>query len=292
MVFNPGTDVFNQPLRDAWWTPGWTAQNQSYIPVPPSQFQEQGFPPGLIYVTVIGNYFDLDGNGNSGFLTFWPSSSLFITAGGGSTVLEQRFAGQNESFIGMNQLGNGKIFIWNGQLAVTLLATDQPNVTSMTPASFSYHVTENFIGGREYDITVPSADMANNTTGTDINSLIVPGSLVGQTLPNQTFPAFATENVVANVTELVGILVPPGSASIGNPTQYPVQFAFTTSQNQTPSSWNNGAWVTSSAPYITEILVGPANGGLVLAKGTYGIWVRVVTPTQVPAIEIGTLTLT
>src|SRR5579862_2203982 len=102
MTFNPGTDVFNQPLRDAWWTSGWTAQNQSYIPVPANEFQEQGFPPGLAYVTVIGNFFDLDGNGNSGFFTFWPSSSLTITTSGGTATLEQRFAGQNESFIGMN----------------------------------------------------------------------------------------------------------------------------------------------------------------------------------------------
>jgi hypothetical protein len=291
MVFNPGTDTFNQPLRDAWWTPGWTAQNQSYIPVPPSQFQQQGFPPSMIYINIIGNFFDMDGSGTSGFLTFWPSSSLTVTETGGYAVLEQRFAGQNENIIGMNTLGNGKIYLWNGQLAVALLATDQPNVT-MSPSSFSYHVLENFIGGREYDITVPSSAFANNVTGTDINTLIVPGSIVGQTLPNQTFPAFATENVVANLTELVGILVPPGSATVGNPTQFTVQFAFTATNVASPVTWYNGTWVTTSAPYIAQLLVGPANGGLVLAKGTYGIWARIVTPTQVPAIEVGTLTLT
>lgn len=292
--FNPGTDTFNQPLRDAWWTPGWTAQNQSYIPVPPNQFMEQGFPPGLIYVSLVGNYFDLEGNGNSGYLTFWPSSSLTITTGSpaGTAILEQRFAGQNEGLLGMNQLGNGKIYLWNGQLLVGLLATDQPNVTVMTPSTFTYHVKENFIGGREYDITVPSSAASNNTLGTDINSLIVPGSIVGQTLPNQTFPAFSTQNVIANLTELVGLLIPPGSATIGNPTQFAVQFAFTATQNATPVTWYTGTWVTSSAPYVAEILIGPANGGIVLAKGTYGIWAQIVTPTQVPAIEVGTLTLT
>jgi hypothetical protein len=210
----------------------------------------------------------------------------------GTTILEQRFAGENETMLGMNQLGNGKIYIWNGQLQVGLLATNQPNVTTMAPSTFSYHVKENFIGGREYDITVPSTAASNNTLGTDINSLIVPGSIVGQTLPNQTFPAFATENVVANLTELVGILVPPGSATLGNPTQFAVQFAFTSSQFATPSTWYSGTWVTSSAPYIAQILIGPANGGTVLAAGTYGIWARIITPTQVPAIEVGTLTLT
>ncbi len=264
MSFNPGTDTFSQPLRDAWWTPGWTAQNQSYIPVPPNQFQEQGFPPGLVYINVIGNYFDLDGNGNSGFLTFWPSSTLTITAGSpaGTAILEQRFAGLNENMLGMNQFGNGKIYLWNGQLTVALLATDQPSVTSMFPSTFSYHVLENFIGGREYDITVPSSAISSNTTGTDINSLIVPGSIVGQSLPSQTFPAFATENIVVSLTELVGVLIPPGSATIGNPAQFQVQFSFTATQNAVPSTWYNGIWATTSAPYIAEILVGPSNGGI------------------------------
>lgn len=282
MVFNPGTDTFNQPLRDAWWTPGWTAQNQSYIPVPPNQFAEQGFPPGLVYVSLVGNYFDLDGNPLSGFLTFWPSTSLTFTVSGGTATLEQRFAGQNESFLGMNTWGSGKIYLWNGQLAVALLATDNAN---MTPSSFSYHVLENFPGGREYDIIVPKVDVSSNTTGTDINSLIVPGSIVGQSLPNQTMTAVSTEYVIANITELVGLL------NVGNPTGFTVQFAFVSTNTAPTTQWVNGAWATSSSPYIAQILVGPANGGIVLAKGTYGIWVQIVTPSQVPAIEIGTLTI-
>lgn len=281
MTFNPGTDTFNEPLRSAWWTPGWTAQNQSYIPVPPGQFASQGFPPNLVYVNIIGNYFDLDGNPASGYLTFWPSSSLTFTIGGGTSTLEQRFAGMNQSFLGINNLGTGKMFLWNGQLAVALLATDNSN---MTPSSFSYHVIENFaLGGREFDIIAPKADAASNTTGTDINSLIVPGSIVGQPLPNQTLAAVSTEFVTANVTEIVGMLQ-------GNPTAFPVQFAFVPTVAEPTNQWVNGVWATSSAPYIAQILVGPANG-IVLAKGIYGIWVQVVTSTQVPAIEIGTLTI-
>lgn len=286
MSQNAGIDFFNQPLRDAWWTPGWTAQNQSYIPVPPNQFQQQGFPPNLIYINIIGNYFDTDGNGTTGYLTFWPSSSLTISETGGYVTLEQRFAGQNENIIGMNTWGNGKIYLWNGQLAVALLATDQPNVT-MVPSAFSYHVVEKFAGGREYDITIPSAKSVNNVTGTDINTLIVPGSIVGQLLPNQTISAVSTEYVIANITELVGLL-----DVIGDPTIYQVQFAFVSTNTQpTGGQWINGAWATHAAPFMAQILVGPANSGVVLAKGVYGIWVRVVTPTQVPAIEIGTLTI-
>lgn len=281
------TDTFNQPLVDAWWTPGWTAQNQSYLAVPPNQFSEQGFPPGMVYVSVIGNYFDLNGNFASGYLTFWPSSALTISTSGGTAILEQRLAGSNENILGMNQLGNGKIYLWNGQLQVALLATDQPNVTSMIPSNFTYHVLENFpLGGREFDITVPSADASNNNTGTDINSLIVPGSIVGQTLPNQSIAAVSTDFVIANLTELVGMVS-------GNPTSYPVQFAFvSTNTEPTSGQWHNGSWATSSAPYIAQILIGPSNSGIVLAKGIYGIWVQIVTASTVPAIEIGTLTIT
>lgn len=292
MTINPGTDTFNQPLRDAWWTPGWTAQNQSYIPVPGQPFTSQGFPPGLVYVNVIGNYFDLDGNPTSGFLTFWPSSALTMTVAGGTSILEQRFAGQNELFLGMNTFGTGKMYLWNGQLAVGLLASDQPNITTMIPSSFTYHVLENFtFGGREFDIKIPSTLSSNNTTGTDLNTLIVPGSIVGQPLPNQTLAAISTDFVVANLTELVGILTPFVSPAPANPTIYPVQFAFSPTTVQPTSGWINGQWVTSSAPYIAQLLVGPA-GGTVLAKGIYGIWVQVITGTQVPAIEIGTLTIT
>lgn len=166
---NPGIDVFNQPLRDAWWTPGWTAQNQSYLPVPPNQFQAQGFPPGLVYVTVVGNYFDTNGNPMSGYLTFWPSTDVSVTVSGGTTRFPQRLAGQNNSFQGTNQFGTGRIYLWNGQLQVTLMATDNAN---MTPSSFTYHVTEHFFGGLEYDISVPSI-YSSTTGGVDINTLVV-----------------------------------------------------------------------------------------------------------------------
>lgn len=167
MPQNPGIDVFNQPLRDAWWTPGWTSQNQSYIPVPPNVFLEQGFPPGLTYVTVTGNYFDMDGNPLSGFFTFWPNAAITVNYTGGTAVFPQRFVGFNNSFQGINQFGSGKVYLWNGQLSVNLLATDNPN---MTPSTFTYHVKQHFLGGDEFDIQVP---IANAGTLTDINSLII-----------------------------------------------------------------------------------------------------------------------
>ena len=279
MSQNLGIDTFDQPLRDAWWTPGWTAQNQSYIPVPPNQFTEQGFPPGLTYVTLIGNYFDLDGNPMSGFLTFWPSTSVSITASGGTAYFPQRFVGQNESFVGMNQFGSGKVYLWNGQLSVTLLAT---NNTGQIPSTFTYLVTENFFEGNTYSITVPTTT-ANLT---DIHTLIIPGSQSNNPpMAVQEIPVIATEYVIADVTELVGGLPL-------NPTTYTVQFAFTTGMSEpTSGQWHSGQWITSSPPYTAQILVGPQNGGLPLGVGTYTIWVQVLTSTQVPVTSIGILTI-
>jgi hypothetical protein len=284
MTFNPGIDVFDQPLRDAWWTPGWTAQNQSYIPVPPGPFQEQGFPPNLTYVTLTGNYFDADADFISGYLTFWPSSALTITESGGTTYLPQRFVGLNLTAMGTNKLGSGKVHLWNGQLSVNLLATDQPAVgVSMTPSTFTYHVKEHMYEGQEYDITVPSSFAS---TGVDIHSVIVAGSNVPDSDDTmQRIAAISTEYVSANLTMIAGNLP-------SNPTSYPVNFAFMTGVNEPGNTdWVAGSWVGSLAPYIGQILVGPANGGHVLPVGVYSVWVQIVTPQQVPVIQIGTLVI-
>lgn len=288
MTFNPGIDTFDQPLRDAWWTPGWTSQNQSYIPVAPNPFQLQGFPPSLNYVTVSGNYFDLDGNPLSGYLTFYPSSALTITASGGTTYLPQRYVGMNLSQMGSNQFGNGKVYLWNGQFAVSLLATDN---SGMTPTTFTYCVVEHFLYGNNYSISVPSA----TTSPTDIHSLIIPGTYgtCSNCANNNTAPsniigmnlaAVSTEFITANITAMMG--------GVGiNPTSYPVNFAFTTTSEPQAGQWHAGTWATNSAPYIAQILVGPANGALSLPVGNYQIWVEIVTSTQVPVLQIGTLTV-
>jgi hypothetical protein len=280
MTFNPGTDTFDQPLRDAWWTPGWTAQNDSYIPVPANQFKEQGFPPGLTYVTVSGNYFDLDGNFISGYVSFWPSSQIAITVGGGTATFPQRFVGMSNNQVGLNGFGDGRCYLWNGQLSVTLLATDNAN---MTPATFSYHVKEHWFEGQEYDINVPSSFAS---TGVDINSLIIPGSQIGiSPAASQTIAAISTQYMAADITAMAG--------GIGaNPTGYPVFFAFMSGTSE-PSlnSWTQGQWAGTSSPYIAQILIGPANGGLALPVGSYTVWAQIVTPTQVPAAQVGTLVI-
>lgn len=52
-----------------------------------------------------------------------------------------------------------------------------------------------------------------------------------------------------------------------------------------PSSWNAATWEVDPGPvYWASILVGPANGGVVLAAGAYVIAVRVTDNPAVPVL--------
>ena len=72
-----------------------------------------------------------------------------------------------------------------------------------------------------------------------------------------------------------------------DPTGAEVLFAFTplTYPVTQPASedWVTGSWVTFPGPaYWAECTVGPANGGVVLAIGTWTGWVKVVDPAVTP----------
>ena len=280
-----GIDYQGQPLLDAWWTPGWSAQNKDYPQVPLNQNAPQGFPQNLNYVTVIGNYFDTQANPLSGYLTFWPSSSLTFIQNGIVTYMPQRFSGINQTVIGMNQLGSERIYLWYGALSVSLLATDNLN---MTPSSFTYHVKENFKGGNQYDIIVPGADA---TSSVYLNSLIIPGTIRPSddvidpcdTDSDDTVRIAVTSNqyLAADVTAISA-----GASFI--PTGLPVYFAFMAGASQPANSdWVLGNWANNSAepPYVASILIG--QNGHVLTAGTYKVWVKVVAGTQVPVTPSG-----
>lgn len=163
-----GIDYQNQPLYDAWWTPGWTAQNDAYNAVPANVYASPGYPSTATQMIVTGNFFDFDGSPLSGYFTFWPSSPVTFNVAGVITEMPQRYCGYNLSLLGMNQMGDGKIHLDHGRLAVQLLATDCPGTT---PSSFTYHVKEHFFEGNEYDITVSHL----NPSPVDIHDLILTG---------------------------------------------------------------------------------------------------------------------
>jgi hypothetical protein len=279
-----GVDYQHQPLLDAWWTPGWSAQNKDYVQVPVGTLTEPGFPSGLTYVTVTGNYFDTSGNPLSGYMTFWPSSALTFIVNGGTTYMPQRFSGTNQTLLGLNQMGDGKIYLWYGQLQVALLATDNAN---MSPVSFTYHVVEHYYKGRQYDIAVPSAD---SSVFTDINSLIIPGSIcqASEEIPERdnqdriSIPVSSSQYLAADITTI--------TAGMGwNPTSYPVNFAFISGPTQPASNqWITGQWANDQVPYVAQIMMGP--NGYALSAGTYQIWVQVIGPGgQQPVMPVGWL---
>jgi hypothetical protein len=82
-----------------------------------------------------------------------------------------------------------------------------------------------------------------------------------------------------------------------NPTALTVQMAFVdgwskpADEDWNPASW---AWTTSAnGYYAAQCLVGPENDGVVLAVGTWNVWVQVTGSPEVPVlVSGGTLTIT
>lgn len=74
-----------------------------------------------------------------------------------------------------------------------------------------------------------------------------------------------------------------------NPTGDVVQFAFmptspTPSSDPGPGDWHNGSWDTVAPnTYNAQVLVGPKNGGVSLAKGVeYYVWIHIAdTPEDI-----------
>lgn len=172
----PGIDTYDQTIQDAWWTPGWTSQNQAWIPAPPN-----GLNPGnpqVTYVNVTHRYFDMDNNPLGGFLTFMPSDSATLTISGTSWRMPKRLTGIPLPVIigpggpgwATNQFGSGKCYIQGGLLAVALMPTDISGLVTDGGQPLTYTVTEHMQNGSQYTITVPSA----SANGVDLGTLIVP----------------------------------------------------------------------------------------------------------------------
>jgi hypothetical protein len=102
-------------------------------------------------------------------------------------------------------------------------------------------------------------------------------------MPTLTQPAQSSQPVEQQV-------IPPSGVT---PTSDPVFLAFVamptygspTMPASTSSAWNAASWITdSSGNYWASVMVGPNNGGVVLATGSYAIAVKVVDPAATPCI--------
>lgn len=179
-----GTYNADDDLVAPWWIPGWTAQNrtQAQFEITPGSGNVlgPGFPTNLAFVKITGAYFDGNSSGIPGFLTIMMSDSITVVDGSNSFRMPQRLTGtMNQALpFAYNNWGNGQLFLRLGRLAIEVFATDQTasgsTITTDSGSPLTYWVTEHMLGGRTFQISVPSSDAPGPV---DINSLIVAGSV-------------------------------------------------------------------------------------------------------------------
>lgn len=77
-----------------------------------------------------------------------------------------------------------------------------------------------------------------------------------------------------------------------NPTADTVQMAFILN-GASPGSgdWKSAIWTTVNGVYYACCLVGPGSGGVVLAVGSYKVWVKITDNPEVPVRAPGNLTV-
>lgn len=70
-----------------------------------------------------------------------------------------------------------------------------------------------------------------------------------------------------------------------NPTADVVEVAFMApGVDPAGPDWHAASWETAATSYYARLLVGPV-GGLVLAVGTYHMWIRITDAPEVPVLE-------
>lgn len=73
-----------------------------------------------------------------------------------------------------------------------------------------------------------------------------------------------------------------------DPTADPVSMAFLPNGvSPTSGDWHNATWQTIGGVNYAVCLVGPANGGVVLALGTWACSVKVTDDPEVPVLTAG-----
>ena len=210
--------------------------------------------------------------------------------------------------------GSGKIFIYEGLLVARLYATDNLNMVTDNLQPLTYHVIEHFLGGRQYDITVPTSTsgapiqlsdciIPSTIEPTKYSAIDVLGSALEDfyqqaanldlvlpalpALPVQTINSLSTDYVQIDVTAALT------SGQLVNPSVDDISVAFMPSSSGLPavSDWNAAVWVNPSgpAPYLAQLLIGPDNGGVPVASGVYKIYVQLVDFPQVLVQLVGLL---
>lgn len=182
------SDTLVQP----WFIKGWNAQDipEDTEVAGTSSFLGPGFPQNLAFTNITGQYFDGNSSGIPGFLTVYMSDNITVVDGSTTFRMPQRLTGtMNQALpLAYNNWGSGTLYLVSGRLNIEVFCTDQTSdsssITTDSSAPFRYWVTEHFIGGRQFQISVPSSSSPGPV---DINSLIVAGSVTPYSY-DPTFP--------------------------------------------------------------------------------------------------------
>jgi hypothetical protein len=90
-------------------------------------------------------------------------------------------------------------------------------------------------------------------------------------------------------TQYVQVLVQVTAAAPYDPSRDTVSWAFTPASAfpaQQPATWNPGSWDVWPGPlYYAQVLIGPANGGIVLSTGTWQSWVKISDDPEIPVLQ-------
>lgn len=129
-----GPDPNDHDPNDAWWRPGWTAQNHTFI-APDSEPPPSPFPVDIPMVNVVATYMDDEGGPVTGRILVRPNAR-YTDKDSGTTVLPRV----------------RPYAVTHGRLDILLPSSD----SSALDAAFTYTVREAFPGGRTFAITVPS----------------------------------------------------------------------------------------------------------------------------------------
>jgi hypothetical protein len=90
-------------------------------------------------------------------------------------------------------------------------------------------------------------------------------------------------------TQYIQVLVAVAGASGYSPASDPVAFAFTNANAYPaaePSQWHAGSWAAyPGGQYWAQVLIGPANGGIALATGTWQAWLKITDDPEVPVLQ-------
>lgn len=301
-----------------WYIPGWTVQNErtTNVLAPAQNNISVAMPSDQVYLVLTQNYLDGDSNPRSGFLTFYPSEAFTIREGSNVVRITQSFLGTetwpasnvSTSPWAFSTEASGKLYIWGGVCTARLPATDNPHVTTDSGNPLTIHVIEHFLGGQEFDITVPAA---TDTTAVFIRDLMVSGSVkayqydpmfpFGQqaitAAPESLIVSTSVQFLTYGSTDFVAVdasaLAANTDVEIADITSDDVFFAFTQNGiDPVDADFHAGVWASGGPPFVAEILIGPENGGLVLPVGKYTIWFKLVDFPTVPIINVGTLNIT